>query len=80
MVDFGLVKVRRPEQDDVMLSRVGEVHGTPAFMAPEEATGESEVDDRSDLYSLGCVAYWLLTGKLVFDEQSSMKMALRSKA
>ncbi|HWM86718.1 MAG TPA: serine/threonine-protein kinase [Kofleriaceae bacterium] len=76
VLDFGLVKVVAPQPDDVKLSRVGEVHGTPAYMAPEEATGEGEVEPRSDLYSLGCVAYWLLTAKLVFDEPSSMKMTI----
>jgi len=45
-------------------------------MSPEEATGEGDVEPRSDLYSLGCVAYWLLTAKLVFDEPSSMKMTI----
>ncbi len=76
VVDFGLVKIAEQQPDDVKLSRAGEMHGTPAYMSPEEATGEEEVQERSDLYSLGCVAYFLLTGKLVFDESSSMKMAL----
>ena len=76
VVDFGLVKIAQQQPDDVKLSRVGEMHGTPAYMAPEEATGDGEVEPRSDLYSLGCVAYYLLTGKLLFDESSSIKMAL----
>ncbi len=76
VVDFGLVKLTEKHGDDVKLSRVGEMHGTPAYMAPEEATGDGEVEARSDLYSLGCVAYYLLTGKLLFDESSSIKMAL----
>jgi serine/threonine-protein kinase len=76
VLDFGLVKVVAPEAQDVKLSRVGEVHGTPAYMSPEEAAGEGDVEPRSDLYSLGCVAYWLLTSKLVFDEPSSMKMTI----
>jgi serine/threonine-protein kinase len=76
VLDFGLVKVIAPQPGDVKLSRVGEVHGTPAYMAPEEATGDGEVEPRSDLYSLGCVAYWLLTAQLVFDEPSSMKMTI----
>jgi eukaryotic-like serine/threonine-protein kinase len=76
VLDFGLVKVLASQPDDVKLSRVGEVHGTPAYMSPEEATGEGDVEPRSDLYSLGCVAYWLLTAKLVFDEPSSMKMTI----
>ena len=76
VVDFGLVKIAQQQPDDVKLSRAGEMHGTPAYMSPEEATGDSEVEERSDLYSLGCVAYYLLTGKLLFDEASSIKMAL----
>ena len=76
VLDFGLVKLAQQDPEDVKLSRAGEVHGTPAYMAPEEATGATAVDERSDLYSLGCVAYWLLTGKMVFDEASSVKMAL----
>jgi eukaryotic-like serine/threonine-protein kinase len=76
VVDFGLVKIAQQQPDDVKLSRVGEMHGTPAYMSPEEATGDGEVEPRSDLYSLGCVAYFLLTGKLLFDESSSIKMAL----
>jgi serine/threonine-protein kinase len=76
VVDFGLVKIAQQQPDDVKLSRAGEMHGTPAYMSPEEATGDAEVEERSDLYSLGCVAYYLLTGKLLFDETSSIKMAL----
>jgi serine/threonine-protein kinase len=76
VLDFGLVKLLGPQTEDVKLSRAGEMHGTPAYMAPEEATGDSEVEPRSDLYSLGCVAFWLLTGRLVFDEPSSMKMTI----
>lgn len=75
VLDFGLVKLVEPAAEDVKLSRAGEVHGTPAYMAPEEATGQG-TDHRSDLYSLGCVAYWLLTGKLVFEESTSIKIAL----
>ena len=54
----------------------GVTTGTPAYMAPEIATGTQQIDGRADLYGLGCVAYWLLTGKLMFDEKSSMAMIL----
>jgi len=45
--------------------------GTPAFMAPEQAMG-AELDGRADIYATGCVAYWLLTGKLVFTAETPM--------
>ena len=44
----------------------GTITGTPAYMAPEAALGGQEIDARVDLYGLGCVAYWLLTGERVF--------------
>jgi serine/threonine-protein kinase len=68
VLDFGLVK-QGPERDDGsdrLTAADMSPGGTPAFMAPEQALGESRVDARSDLYALGCVAYWLLTGTLVF--------------
>lgn len=50
--------------------------GTPAFMAPELALGKSEVDGCADIYCLGCVAYWLVTGQRVFDADNPLAMAL----
>jgi serine/threonine-protein kinase len=46
---------------------LGKIAGTPAFMAPEVVLGVADTDQRVDLYALGCVGYWLLTGKLVFE-------------
>lgn len=75
LLDFGLAKWRVSNGDGRMTME-SVTTGTPAFMAPELAMGSSDVDGRTDLYGLGCVAYWLLTGKLVFDEPTPTAMAL----
>lgn len=68
VLDFGLVKELAVEAREATdLSGEGFAAGTPAFMAPEVATGTSPLDGRADLYSLGCVGYWLLTGRHVFE-------------
>ena len=74
VVDFGLVALRRDAPEDAQLTADGVAGGTPAFMSPEQATGEGVVDGRSDIYSLGCVAYWLLSGRLVFPRDSVMSV------
>jgi serine/threonine-protein kinase len=77
VLDFGLVKLdsaRRADRDAVKLSAADKTSGTPGFMAPEVVLGVAETDHRVDLYALGCVAYWLLTGKLVFEGDSAMQV------
>jgi serine/threonine-protein kinase len=66
LLDFGLVKQRKQEDLDVRMTAENLVGGTPSFMSPEQVTGERALDGRSDLYALGCVAYWLAAGQLVF--------------
>ena len=76
VLDFGLVKSDRTTKDSAsQLTAEGQASGTPAFMAPEQALNE-HIDARVDIYALGCVAYWLLTGQLVFRADSAVKMAL----
>jgi eukaryotic-like serine/threonine-protein kinase len=70
VLDFGLVKTRSPEEESITAID-GSATGTPAYMAPEVALGAKSIDGRTDLYSLGCVGYFLLTGKLVFNEPSA---------
>jgi hypothetical protein len=67
VLDFGLVRAAsQPELPDTSLTMPGFMIGTPAYMAPELAGG-GRATHLSDVYSLGCVAYWLLTGRMVFD-------------
>ena len=73
ILDFGLVKSAEGSREQSMLTAPNATAGTPAFMPPEMALGEA-VDGRTDLYALGCVAYWLLTGRLVFESESSIQM------
>jgi serine/threonine-protein kinase len=78
VLDFGLVKQSAGAgADRTQLTGEGIASGTPAFMAPEMATGEKQIDARADVYALGCVAYWLLTGKLVFEGDTAMKILLQ---
>jgi serine/threonine-protein kinase len=77
LLDFGLVKsVGGEGPREVTLTAAHMAAGTPAFMAPEMALGESHVDGRADVYALGCVGYWLVTGLQVFEEQSPMRLLL----
>lgn len=75
ILDFGLVKSVAPQQADMALTAEQTVLGTPAFMAPEAIAGQ-QLDQRADLYSLGCVGYWLLTGDQVFHSESALAMAV----
>jgi len=77
VLDFGLVKsLRQDDAAESLLTRDGVTTGTPAYLPPEIALGSPNIDGRADLYILGCVAYFLLSGRLVFDETSSTALAI----
>jgi eukaryotic-like serine/threonine-protein kinase len=76
VLDFGLVKALGDTAAEPALTRETFVQGTPAFIAPEQALGGSELDGRVDIYATGCVAYWLLTGQLVFTADTPMGLVL----
>jgi tRNA A-37 threonylcarbamoyl transferase component Bud32 len=77
VLDFGLVKPKaRVQGDESGFSRADRIGGTPAFMSPEQALGDRPLDGRSDLYALGCVAYFLLTGSLVFQKATPTALAV----
>jgi hypothetical protein len=76
VLDFGLVK-HAGASPDVRVTATGSFAGTPAYASPESAMGEEEaVDGRSDLYSVGCVGFWLLTGRMVFTASTPVQMAM----
>ena len=77
VLDFGLVKLQGAvARDAEALTVEGAFTGTPAYMPPEVALGAEVVDGRADLYALGCVAYWLLTGHRVFETGNAMQMVV----
>jgi serine/threonine protein kinase len=77
VLDFGLVKSNIPIGGHASaLTAAGVVAGTAEYISPEMARGDSMVDSRADLYALGCVAYWLLTGKLVFEGATAMDILI----
>jgi serine/threonine-protein kinase len=77
LLDFGLVKnAQVPAEQGRPLTVAGVIAGTPGYMAPEMGLGNPDVDWRADIYALGCVGYWLLTAKPVFDIGSSPMQVL----
>ncbi len=77
VVDFGLVRAIGCDRDE--LTTPEHVAGTPGYLAPEvvisECRGECDVDGRADLYALGCVLYWLLCARLVFEAKTPIAQA-----
>ena len=71
VLDFGLVKAAVGSDEGPVLTAEFSFAGTPAYAAPELAKyGATHATGQSDLYSLGCVGYWLLTGQQVFPATS----------
>jgi serine/threonine-protein kinase len=79
VLDFGLVTKAKGCQHEqkARLTGAHTIVGTPNFMSPEMAQGQPDIDGRADLYALGCVGYWLLTGTLVFEgEKTPMQILM----
>ena len=66
VLDFGLAKIRVEDQDYQSLTSVGDIFGSPYYMSPEQCSGE-KVDNRSDIYSIGCALFEVLTGRPPFN-------------
>ena len=77
VLDFGIAKAaNETSMGETALTVVNVIRGTPAFIAPEQALGGVDLDTRADIYSTGCVAFWLLTGELVFTAETPMKLLM----
>jgi serine/threonine-protein kinase len=77
LLDFGLVRpAAAAAAQAAHLSGEGQILGTPLFMSPEQARGGRELDERSDIYSLGAVAYHLLTGRPPFNEGGAIAVII----
>jgi eukaryotic-like serine/threonine-protein kinase len=79
VLDFGIVRAG-PEPVDTgeLQTQDNRIQGTPAFMAPEQAMGSGGgLDGRADIYAIGCVAYWLLTGQFVFTADSAVGLIVQ---
>jgi serine/threonine-protein kinase len=77
VLDFGMVKHQRDAEPlETQLTGDHAVLGSPGFMSPEQVLGR-DVDGRADLYAVGCLGYWLLTGQLVFPGGNAMEMMVK---
>lgn len=76
LLDYGLVHLKSRTPDPRALTRDGSITGTPLYMAPELITGEPEPDGRTDLYALGAVGYFLLTGEAPFTGPNATQVML----
>ncbi len=77
VTDFGIAKAisaSRTSGGGATLTQIGTSIGTPAYMAPEQAAGDPDIDHRADIYALGAMAYELLTGQAVFANRTPQRM------
>ncbi len=78
VLDFGLVKSEQElGETQIDLTVEHGARGTPAFMSPEQVLGDRPMDGRSDIYATGCVAYWLITGRHLFEGRTAMQTMMQ---
>jgi serine/threonine-protein kinase len=76
LLDFGLVQDLNLDRDSARLTMQGTILGSPPFMSPEQSRGRTDLTPRSDIYSVGGVAYFLLTGQPPFPRETVMEMLI----
>ncbi|EAQ81474.1 serine/threonine protein kinase [Blastopirellula marina] len=76
LLDFGLAKPIETTAEDTQLTQEGSITGSPLFMSPEQASGEHEPDARGDIYSLGALMYFMLTGQAPFNYDRPIKVII----
>jgi len=77
IVDFGIAKITDQDRvDKTKLTQTGELVGTPLYMSPEQCRGD-EIDQRSDIYSAGCIMYEVLCGQPAFSAENPVKVILK---
>ena len=74
VLDFGVVSHHHGRTSTAQITMAGMVLGTPAFLAPELGSGQPSFDGRADIYGLGCIAYWLITGHPPFEADDAMAL------
>jgi serine/threonine-protein kinase len=75
VLDFGVCKFK--DAEGVSLTATGDTVGTPLFMAPEQVEGRTDIDHRTDIYALGAILYFLLTGRAPFEAMTLPKLFMR---
>jgi hypothetical protein len=76
LLDFGLVVTSGIQQADSKLTQAGIILGTPAYMSPEQCAGEEQPGPLSDIYSMGALAYFMLTGRSPFEGKAPVQMLM----
>jgi serine/threonine protein kinase len=74
VLDFGISKVKSADAEQVKMTRTGQLVGTPLYMSPEQARGETDIDRRVDVYALGVILYEMLTGSPPFEGRNYFEL------